>query len=251
MLPVLGIGGPALNQSSVQDLSRYPSPKETERRNKMVKAISMGKCTLCQTNVDKKAMTKHLAKCRLAKRPVGQARPKAFHLLVEGHGLPEYWLHLEVSTQTTLEKLDSFLRDIWLECCGHLSAFRIGPTAYMSQPYEPDDKSMNIAVGNILSPKMEFYHEYDFGTTTELKLKVISEIEGLTREPIHLLARNEPPVIKCSLCGKTATQVCVECICADKGWLCEACAEKHECGEEMLLPVVNSPRVGMCGYTGD
>jgi len=24
----------------------------------------------------------------------------------------------------------------------------------------------------------------------------------------------------------------------------------HERGEKMLLPVVNSPRVGMCGYTG-
>lgn len=24
----------------------------------------------------------------------------------------------------------------------------------------------------------------------------------------------------------------------------------HECGEDMLLPVVNSPRVGMCDYTG-
>jgi hypothetical protein len=28
------------------------------------------------------------------------------------------------------------------------------------------------------------------------------------------------------------------------------CAGGHECGEEMLLPVVNSPRVAMCGYTG-
>jgi hypothetical protein len=27
-------------------------------------------------------------------------------------------------------------------------------------------------------------------------------------------------------------------------------SEEHECGEEALLPVVNSPRMGMCGYTG-
>jgi len=32
--------------------------------------------------------------------------------------------------------------------------------------------------------------------------------------------------------------------------VCEGCAGEHECGEEMLLPVVNSPRVGMCGYEG-
>jgi len=35
------------------------------------------------------------------------------------------------------------------------------------------------------------------------------------------------------------------------GWLCDECAPKHKCGEDMLLPVVNSPRVGKCGYTGD
>jgi hypothetical protein len=45
----------------------------------------------------------------------------------------------------------------------------------------------------------------------------------------------EPPLISCEVCGKPATEVC---------------AGEHECGEEMLLPVVNSPRVGMCGYTG-
>ena len=35
----------------------------------------------------------------------------------------------------------------------------------------------------------------------------------------------------------------------EKGWLCEAHAEKHR-HQDMFLPVVNSPRVGMCGYTG-
>lgn len=34
------------------------------------------------------------------------------------------------------------------------------------------------------------------------------------------------------------------------GRLCDTCAESYECGEEMLLPVVNSPRVGMCAYDG-
>jgi hypothetical protein len=33
------------------------------------------------------------------------------------------------------------------------------------------------------------------------------------------------------------------------GWLCDAHAEKHK-HQDMFLPVVNSPRVGQCGYTG-
>lgn len=65
-----------------------------------------------------------------------------------------------------------------------------------------------------------------------------------------MLARNHPHEIECSYCGKPATHVCRECIYDDGGWLCDDCTEKHECGEEMLLPVVNSPRVGVCAYTG-
>lgn len=35
-----------------------------------------------------------------------------------------------------------------------------------------------------------------------------------------------------------------------EGWLCESCAKNHECDEDMFLPVLNSPRTGVCGYTG-
>ena len=36
----------------------------------------------------------------------------------------------------------------------------------------------------------------------------------------------------------------------DKGYLCDECAKGHECGEEMLLPIVNLPQTGVCGYAG-
>jgi len=32
--------------------------------------------------------------------------------------------------------------------------------------------------------------------------------------------------------------------------LCDECAKQHACGMDMLLDVVDSPRVGECGYTG-
>ncbi|MBI5416950.1 hypothetical protein HZA55_03240, partial [Candidatus Poribacteria bacterium] len=49
---------------------------------------------------------------------------------------------------------------------------------------------------------------------------------------------------------KQATKVCSECIYDDKGWVCDDHADTHECGEDMLLPVVNSPRIGVCAYSG-
>jgi hypothetical protein len=115
-----------------------------------------------------------------------------------------------------------------------------------------DEKGMNVALDKVLRPEMKFSHEYDFGSSTLLTLKVVAERVGEIRDdPIAILARNDPPEFACGECGKPATQVCTSCEYeAGGGWLCESCAADHECGEEMLLPVVNSPRVGVCGYTG-
>jgi hypothetical protein len=204
-------------------------------------------------------MTKHLASCRGEKTPAGTVpggeksrTKKTFHIVIEGKGLPEYWIHVEASAGASLAALDRFLRDLWLECCGHLSAFRIGAKTYMSDP-EPGmgESGMNVALNKVLSTGMKFFHEYDFGTTTELALKVVAEREvENSKKSIRLLARNNSPAMNCASCGKPAVSVCAECIYDGSGLLCEECAKKHECGEDMQLPVVNSPRVGMCGYCG-
>ncbi|MBS3907145.1 MAG: hypothetical protein KGZ49_08940 [Syntrophaceae bacterium] len=225
----------------------------------MTRQMSKGKCSFCNATFSKAAITKHLKSCEQRKAVSETSsekrklqKTKGFHLVVEGRGLPEYWMHLSVPAKTTLEGLDGFLRDIWLECCGHLSAFTIEGTRYSISPMrEYDERGMKVALGDVLGPGMKFYHEYDFGTTTELTLRVASELEGEAKSmSVQLLARNDPPSIACESCGKIAAQVCAECIWSGKGWLCDECARKHECSEEMLLPVVNSPRVGMCGYTG-
>jgi len=94
-------------------------------------------------------------------------------------------------------------------------------------------------------------YSYDFGSTTELILKVLSEFRSNVKTgEVEILARNDPPQIRCSHCGNLATRICTESIYEDAGWLCDDCAEDHKCGEDMLLPVVNSPRTGVCGYVG-
>ena len=228
----------------------------------MTKQMTMGKCRLCNAAFSEKAMTKHLRSCK--QRAVSETglRRKIFHLVVKGRRLPEYWMHLEAPADATLEDLDQFLRDTWLECCGHMSAFTIGKTRYIAGAgidamwveigFVLGGKvGMDVPLGEVLRPGMEFYHEYDFGTTTDLTLRVLSEREGKMKgKSPRILAKNDPPPIPCESCGKAATQVCSECIWSGKGWLCDECADKHKCGEDMLMPVVNSPRVGMCGYTG-
>jgi pRiA4b ORF-3-like protein len=213
-------------------------------------------------------MKKHLDTCQGKGAPSATTSPtsspslsksqkgKGFLLLVEGYRMPEYWMYLEAPAQATLGDLDKLLRNTWLECCGHLSAFEIAGVSYssdaeMASGLGTGDKSMKIKLDKALEPGMKFSHEYDFGTTTELSLKVLSEREGEAKgKAIRILARNDAPVIACQSCGKPATEVCSQCVYDGEGWLCEECAEDHVCGEEMFLPVVNSPRVGMCAYTG-
>ena len=232
----------------------------------MTSQPSIGTCNLCGKDFAKNVISRHLKKC-LQEQAVstGEKIQKTFWINVWGKYLPEYWLHLEIPASAKLADLDQFLRDIWLECCGHLSAFKIGGTRYELDtgmvdamwkdffgPSQPP-QSMNVRLYNILKPGLTFGHEYDFGTTTELSLKVVAEQEkpGQSKE-IRVLARNNTPTIPCAVCGKPATLVCSQCIYeGPKAWLCKKCSRKHKCGEDAFLPVVNSPRVGQCGYTGD
>jgi len=220
------------------------------------KVTSSGKCNLCGGIFDKGGIAKHLVACRQKNDAAASGKrvspATAFHLLVEGRYLPEYWMHLEVPTRASLEILDGFLRDVWLECCGHLSAFTIERITYSAEPMgEFEDEDMDIPLSEVLRPGLKFQHDYDFGSTTHLVLKVISEEDStLKGKAIRVLARNEPPKIPCSKCGQPAERVCTECLYEGSGWLCKACAREHACGTDMLLPVVNSPRVGVCGYMG-
>jgi hypothetical protein len=207
-------------------------------------------------------MTRHLKSCVPAKGEKDSSaggkssRDKnLLQLAVDSKYGPEYWMHLEVRADSRLHDLDKFLRDIWLECCGHLSAFRIEGESYSVSPMDESwsrEMNMNSRLGQILYPGLKFSYEYDFGSTTELALKVVSERIGRSEGgKVRLLARNEPPKILCDRCGKPATQVCAFCIYSEEAWLCDDCLEKHQCGDEGFLPVVNSPRVGVCGYSGE
>lgn len=225
----------------------------------MPRQTSQGKCSFCQKVFNKTAMKKHLETCpQRQKSPAKTAKATTvpqttiMHLQVEGRDLPFYWMHVELPADATLKELDGFLRDTWLECCGHLSAFTIDGQLYSVMPMrEFNERNMTSKLGSVITPTAKVYHEYDFGTPTGLTLKYISTREGSFKgKTPQIMARNEPPTVVCEVCGKPATQVCVNCIDEGRGWVCSEHAAEHECGEDMLLPVVNSPRVGTCGYIG-
>ncbi len=205
---------------------------------------SIGTCQTCRDKLPKASVTKHLPNC--SKRETGLE--PGLHVVVEGRGAPEYWLHFGATAKATLRDLDHVLRQTWLECCGHMSAFTIAGERYSSGG---DNRSMSVKLGQVLQSGLRFNYEYDFGSTTELTLRVVGDWSSSGgKSAIRLLARNDPPEVPCAGCGKAATLLCSECAYSDEGVLCKKCGDAHECGEDMLLPFVNSPRAGVCGYTG-
>jgi hypothetical protein len=218
----------------------------------MTQPPSNGTCNLCGRNLGRAAMTRHLKACR---GPLSEGAPSKpfFHLVIEGGYKPLYWLHVAVRADATLAQLDAFLRETWLECCGHLSAFTIHGQSYMSDTSQfGGGTGMGVRLMRVLAEGVQFTYEYDFGTTTALRLKVAGVREDLPpAKPIFLMARNDPPRWVCEQCSAhPATHICPECACNERGCLCDECLEDHECGPEMILPIVNSPRVGQCCYSG-
>ena len=156
-----------------------------------------------------------------------------------------------------------FIRDIWVECCGHLSAFTIHEEQYESNPdtdtfWGRPSRNMNYRLKDVVDVGDNFLYEYDFGSTTELVLSIHSCRDGEKKNnDIVILSRNNPPKILCSNCGQNeAKWVNPEGYYEGAPFWCDECleAENDEEGEdyepEFLLPVCNSPRMGVCGYEG-
>lgn len=218
-----------------------------------------GRCEVCAKVFAKAGMARHIPACR-GRKPLEKG-PDALLLQVEGRGLPDYWLFLEVSATATWGHLDAFFRDAWVECCGHISSFESGGTTYVDDPEEArewtdDARSMGGRVVRNLLPGGRFLYTYDIGTSTELVGRALGIVPGARgAHEVQVLARNDPPHRPCAVCGGPASKVCGLCYqqADTDAWYCEACAGKHACtdpGTDYFLPVVNSPRVGLCAYTG-
>ncbi len=217
-------------------------------------AQSKGPCRYCGKVMTGAGMAKHLAACpkRLEEIAASAGQPGTmqplYHLMVRDRYSNAFWLHLEMNGSAKLKDMDRYLRAIWLECCGHMSKFTVNG-------WGSSDIPISWTAGRAFESHPEMIHLYDFGTTSETLIRVAGSREGkpLTRHPILLMARNDLPEEPCMECGARATHYCDECVIEreETGLLCDACVEDHPCenyGEP--IPLVNSPRLGMCGYDG-
>ena len=163
--------------------------------------------------ITKRGVAKHLDKCSKRQEALVTAEASSrpvetlWHLRVQDAYDKDFWLDLEMVGSASLDKLDKYLRAIWLECCGHLSKFTIGGWGGM-------DMGKARKANAIFEPGLVLRHLYDFGTTSETDIKVVGFREGkaTTKHPIALLARNLMPEAVCQECGQPAKWLCIECL---------------------------------------
>ena len=140
----------------------------------------------------------------------------------------------------------------------------------MEEEEEEEEGGIWSELGEVLEVGKKFSYVYDFGSSSTLSLRVIDEREGVVpvvedeeledEEPedgedeiaIFVMARNEPPALVCHICGQPATHVASssEYDSPAETALCDTHTKQAEYPDD-LLPLVNSPRTGICGYTGE
>ena len=253
---------------------------------------SEGICHVCGNPLRADDVRSHAASCfmvavrsRYTVRDVDEryARSKPIMIWVRSEEL-RHWMMLIVQPTTSLRQLDQFLRDLWLECCGHMSHFQIGNIQYSAcvpgpgdlpmfdtDLAEPDEQHMVHTVEETTAMGQQFRHEFDYGDTTCLDLECVAalpvpyeyvqefinppdETQGHHDDFITIVGRNLPPE-RCFTCGAVAHWRYYENpyihVPPEEGgpivappYFCNDCAPR----DVTLSELRNSPRVGVGCY---
>jgi len=245
------------------------------------KTKSEGVCHFCKKIYTKSGMNRHLQKHLESEMIHGQSGI-SYLLKIEpdtSWGRTPYFLSIWIDGETLLEDLDIFLRNIWLECCGHMSSFKDPKKKRMGMGFSFFDAEDLLDQGKIKEyeelmeerngelPKsrkakkvfkkgLKLIYDYDFGSTTSLEIVTVSEYRVKASDTVVLLSRNEPFKILCSSCGKNnAVEICTRCDYEEEAIFCLKCSKAHakacsDFEDYASMKIVNSPRTGVCAYQG-
>ncbi len=205
---------------------------------------SPGTCFICNEKVTGAIFDEHIDSCLPT---MGWREPNEPGLLMRIMDAyrRRYWLVALAGPETTLKDLDSLIRQVWVSCCGHLSAFSIGNMSFNS---DGEGEGMHVYIKDVLLPGDSCKYTYDFGSSTILKVTALRRMNSSPPgDDLVLLGQNCKVHRRCSVCGTDATMY------YQKGWdekprfFCDTCAETTSRNSEWLYGIGNSPRNGVCG----
>jgi hypothetical protein len=155
---------------------------------------------------------------------------------------------VEASAEAKLLDIDVFLRDAWMECCGHISRFNTGSGSLWG-----GTKLSKTIPLRVLPKGLVATYIYDFGTSSAAEIKILGRsVREKCKGAVRVLARNDPLPLRCGRCGGSADHVIWDSAYdgAEYSALCIYCCGELGCVED-YAPISNSPRMGVCGYCGE
>lgn len=190
-----------------------------------------GKCYFCNKQITNRSAKRHILTCENRKNIVEKSVKKAKNTkeqfilkIVDKYNPSTYYIYIDIDVNLTLRVLDTFLRDVWMECCGHLSKFNIDGITYacdgaLEETFYGEEESFDVLLKEVLYSNSKIKYSYDFESTSEVVIEVVDKIETAENSSsIEILARNNEV--------------------------------KDDEEYEGYEGYTNSPRDGVCGYVG-
>jgi hypothetical protein len=104
-------------------------------------------CNLCNEVVGQSVANRHLTNClpkHLENSSSKKKRVESYLIRIfstahfyQPFRPKQFWLYVHAPAKLRLETLDDFLRNLWLECCGHLSQVKLRKLGAVSPNQEP------------------------------------------------------------------------------------------------------------------
>lgn len=249
---------------------------------------SPGPCLICGAQIRADDAGSHVAACtrlqlqRSTHPPLQPDQIDRMPVLVRVRSTAlRHWLILAVNPAASLDRLDTFLRDRWLNCCEHGSHFELPPaTEDPDVPQADPTTAFQRSAGRIplifsyaTAPGQITYHSYDHENPTGSSLEHLERVshpyaalaalvttpeqsEPHTDQFVTVLAHNQTPEL-CFRCDAAAAWRYHVNPYLDPApgpsappsalappYFCTSCAPR----ETAVTPLRNSPRAGTACY---
>ncbi|WP_297632333.1 SEC-C metal-binding domain-containing protein [uncultured Clostridium sp.] len=156
-----------------------------------------GKCYFCGKDVTNRTAKRHAKTCSVFQEKneegikLSKSLKERFIIKINDKETKKFTLYIVMDSYLKLRELDNFIRDIWVECCNHLSLFKINGERYFSNTEINDGENQEYRLEEIFDIGDKFDYEYDFGTTTYLEGEIIDKIKSGDNAPqIEIIIRN-------------------------------------------------------------
>ena len=173
-----------------------------------------GKCYYCGKELTERTIKRHMKNCSEMKKVIEEKmentkgiREQFLISIKDKQASRKYCVYVSIDAGLQLAHLDKFIRDIWVECCGHLSTFYIDREEYSHN--SDGQYKMNFLLKDILSIDKKFQYKYDFDLTTHLILEVVDIIKVSEEfSQIEIIARNNEEILEQAYCNSPRDGVC-------------------------------------------